>query len=146
MALGSARRLELTAAAKPIARPLARTGDGTAVVYAIRRPAGRVLVCLGDLTTGDLVQQTAFPILMSNALDWLAGRPDTEVGAAGRCEACATIVPASESDLQTPKIEAALSDVPPAGPTRVAPWMVLATGAVLLLLVEWALFQRRWVC
>jgi hypothetical protein len=70
LTLPQARRL------KPLhdqTQVLARGLGGEPLCFAVERPEGRVLVLTGDLETADLPLRTAFPILMTNALVWLAG-------------------------------------------------------------------------
>jgi von Willebrand factor type A domain/Aerotolerance regulator N-terminal len=55
------------------AHVLVKAVGGEPLCIAFQRPQGRVLVLTGDLETGELPLRTAFPILMTNALVWLAG-------------------------------------------------------------------------
>jgi hypothetical protein len=52
---------------------LAKGLGGEPLCFTVERPEGRVFVLTGDLEAGELPLRTAFPILMSNALVWLAG-------------------------------------------------------------------------
>jgi hypothetical protein len=52
---------------------LATALTGEPLCFTVERPEGRVFVLSGDLEAGELPLRTAFPILMSNALVWLAG-------------------------------------------------------------------------
>jgi hypothetical protein len=70
LALPRARRL------KPLhdrTQVLAKALGGEPLCFTVERPEGRVFVLTGDLEAGELPLRTAFPILMSNALVWLAG-------------------------------------------------------------------------
>ncbi len=67
-----ARKLIPKAPAKVPASSLA----GDPLCCAFERPGGRVLVLTVNLEQGDLPLRTAFPILASNALTWLAGTKD----------------------------------------------------------------------
>ncbi len=66
-----ARQIKFTAKGTALATAL--TGDP--LYYAIERPEGRgkVLVLTVDLDKGDLPLQTAFPIMVANALGWYSG-------------------------------------------------------------------------
>ncbi|MEO6808388.1 MAG: BatA and WFA domain-containing protein [Isosphaeraceae bacterium] len=52
---------------------LASTVSGDPLYAVIDRPEGKVLVLTVNLDQGDLPLQTAFPILMTNALSWFSG-------------------------------------------------------------------------
>ena len=65
----AARKLTLKAKAEVLAEAL--TGDP--LLCAFDRPGGKVLVLTVDLDKSDLPLQTAFPILVSNALAWFTG-------------------------------------------------------------------------
>ncbi len=65
-----ARQLKLTA---PKAQVLASSLAGDPLYAAIDRPEGKVLVLTVNLEKGDLPLQTAFPIMVANALGWFAG-------------------------------------------------------------------------
>ena len=157
--LPEARRLELTEAAKPLARPLAWSADGTPLGYAIERPQGRVVVLSGNLAASNLAMQTGFPIFVTNALDWLAGHPlqgdeFRRIHHAPRDDAhhaerdeygCFTTDYPGGVDLRTPGdwgVDAASAamawPLPPA-------WLCPVVLALALLAVEWCLYQRRWI-
>src|SRR5262249_35453282 len=65
----AARKLAL----KGKGQVLAESFGGDPLLCAFDRPAGKVLVLTVDLDKSDLPLQTAFPILVSNALAWFAG-------------------------------------------------------------------------
>ena len=65
----AARKLTLKAKAQVLAESV--TGDP--LLCAFDRPGGKVLVLTVDLDKSDLPLQTAFPILVSNALAWFTG-------------------------------------------------------------------------
>ncbi len=65
-----ARQLKLTA---PKAQLLASSLTGDPLYAAIDRPEGKVLVLTVNLEKGDLPLQTAFPIMVANALGYFAG-------------------------------------------------------------------------
>jgi hypothetical protein len=52
---------------------LAETATGDPLYAVCERPEGKVLVLTVDLDKSDLPLQTAFPIMMTNMLSWLAG-------------------------------------------------------------------------
>lgn len=60
---------------KPKGSPkiLAAAVSGDPLYLAFDRPEGKVLVLTVDLDKGDLPLQTAFPIMVANALGWFAG-------------------------------------------------------------------------
>jgi hypothetical protein len=125
-----------------------------------------VLVVSGNLETGSLTRTAAFPVLITNALDWLA-----DSGASAKpAEAGEAAAPAEPAGGQASDLEEALADLPGTGPWRVresdlrvpadlgtaaaavdaAPpgpplWLYLAGAAVLLAALEWCLYQRRWI-
>ncbi len=65
-----ARQLKLIA---PKVQVLASSLAGDPLYSAIDRPEGKVLVLTVNLEKGDLPLQTAFPIMIANALGWFAG-------------------------------------------------------------------------
>ncbi len=67
-----ARKLTFTpAAGKPQVLAAALTGEP--LLVALDRPEGKVLVLTVNLDKGDLPLRTAFPILVTNTLNWFAG-------------------------------------------------------------------------
>ena len=65
-----ARQLKINA---PKVQVLATSLTNDPLYAAIDRPEGKVLVLTVDLEKGDLPLQTAFPIMVANALGWFAG-------------------------------------------------------------------------
>lgn len=65
--LPEARRLTL----KEGAKVLAETANGEPLYAQFDRPSGRVVVLSVNLDKSDLPLQTAFPIMMTNALSWI---------------------------------------------------------------------------
>jgi hypothetical protein len=65
-----ARQLKLNA---PKVQVLATSLTNDPLYAAIDRPEGKVLVLTVNLEKGDLPLQTAFPIMVANALGWFAG-------------------------------------------------------------------------
>src|SRR5262249_44189661 len=66
----------LTPKGPPAPQVLAGSVSGEALRATFDRPAGKVVVLTVDLDKSDLPLQTAFPILMSNALAWFTGGRD----------------------------------------------------------------------
>jgi len=58
---------------KGTVKPLAVSVEGDPLLCSFERPEGKVLVLSVNLDKGDLPLQTAFPILVANALGWFAG-------------------------------------------------------------------------
>jgi len=146
--LPEARRLELTEKTRASARAVAWTADGTPLAFRVERPAGRVLVLCGDLQRSNLRLSTAFPIMMTNALSWLAGEDDWALGdSPGRKagdEGLGIWVP-GESDLRVPSnLGVDLTKVIARRPGP-PPWLYLVGLCVLLAAVEWCLYERRWI-
>jgi hypothetical protein len=67
------RQLQLSANASV----LASTTDGVPVLAIVPHPDGQTLVLNIDLQRGDFAWRTAFPLLMANAVSWLAGQTAT---------------------------------------------------------------------
>ena len=144
--LSSAKRLVLTEEAESKALPVAWNAEGVAMGYAIDRAAGRVVVLLGLQEGSELPLRAAFPILIASALEWVAAAdtatassPEAEPLAVARC--CA-----AESDVRVPA--GLVSEA--RGLARGAPgppvWLLLAAAALVVVVAEWHLFQRRWTC
>ena len=49
---------------------LLETADGAKVLVAVERPAGRLLLLSADLDASDLPLRIAFPVMMTNAVNW----------------------------------------------------------------------------
>jgi len=120
------------------ARTLAWTADGAPLLCAIDRPEGRVLVLQGSLDEGSLPLREDFPKLIDNALAWLADdlaesetTPDSNV--AGH-------------DFRSRIDESLEFDITELAHRPSRPlWPYIVAAAVLLLLLEWPLYQRRWI-
>jgi hypothetical protein len=105
-----ARQLKLTGKAQVLASSLSNDP-----LYAvIDRPEGKVLVLTVNLDQGDLPLQTAFPIMMTNAMAWFAGtkgelRESVAAGGVAEVEIPATLAaaaagaPASGGKTPTPR-------------------------------------------
>lgn len=118
---------------------LPATADGAAVVGAIDRPDGRVLVLLGVLEGSDLALGPSLPILIGNALEWLVAGDDASVE---------NSLSASESDVRVPPglVSQTEMDVPRSSGPPLSLWLFPTMAALLLVAAEWHLFQRRWTC
>lgn len=53
---------------------LIKTASGDAVAVSIDRPSGRIMILSTTLSGGDLPLRIAFPVMMTNALNWFMGR------------------------------------------------------------------------
>ena len=53
---------------------LLETADGAEVLVAIERPEGRILILSADLDSSDLPLRIAFPVMMTNAVNWFLRR------------------------------------------------------------------------
>lgn len=140
--LAEAKQLVLAGEAKSAATPIVWTSDRTALAYAINRPGGRVVVLAGKLETSGLVDPAALPILLANALDWVAAIDQAPSESLSGIQDSTPRLDRRESDLgQT-------QDLPTVWPVPAGPplWAYLAGAALVLLVVEWGLFQRRWTC
>ncbi len=120
------------------ARPLAWTAGGTPLLCAIERSAGRVLVLQGNLDEGSLPLREDFPKLIDNAIAWLAGD-------SGEWETSSESI-GTVYDFRSRVDEGLESDgMEFAHPTARPLWPYLLAVAVLLLFLEWPLYQRRWI-
>ncbi len=70
--LPEARRIDFSESSKT----LVATVTGESVYSVLHRPAGTCLVLSVNLERSDLAFRTAFPIMITNALNWFAGEPD----------------------------------------------------------------------
>ena len=53
---------------------LLEAADGSSLFVAVDRPKGRLLILSTDIVAGDLPLRIAFPVLMTNAVNWFAHR------------------------------------------------------------------------
>ncbi|HUT89450.1 MAG TPA: BatA and WFA domain-containing protein [Thermoguttaceae bacterium] len=144
--LSSAKRLVLTEEAESKALPIAWNAEGAAVGYAIDRPGARVVVLLGLQEGSELPLRAALPILIASALEWVAAA-DTATASSPEAEPLAVATScAAESDVRVPAglVSEARGLAPGAPGTPV--WLLLAAAALLVVVAEWHLFQRRWTC
>jgi hypothetical protein len=147
MSLPGVRRIELTGEARAAAEPVAWTEDGTPIGYAVERPGARVLVLSGLMQGSDLPLRPAFPILIGNALDWVAARGDSDYRPdAGRVAVESGVFASSESDIRVPAGLASLAEAPAIRAPGTPHWLFPAALALFMVAVEWSLFQRRWTC
>jgi len=139
-----ARRLVLTEQARSIARPIVWAADGTPLAYQIASQTARMLLLSGDPGAGELSAQPALPLLMSNAIEWLAG-DDPRSGPAVEVSASAGCRLRDELDVRVP---AELRGVAATWSTlaEAALWWYFAGAACVVVVVEWGLYQRRWTC
>jgi hypothetical protein len=139
--LPGARQLRVPPTAANSARTLAWGAANEPLCVAFERPSGRVLVLSGNLEQGSLPLQSAFPVFVSSALDWLAGvegDPPVEPSLAERPLL-------AESELRVPdEVGADVSELKARRPW-LPPWVHLAVLGMALLAAEWCLYQRRWM-
>ncbi|MGA2031252.1 MAG: VWA domain-containing protein [Thermoguttaceae bacterium] len=153
--LPEARRLELTAAGRAAGRPLAWSSDGAALAFALERPQGRVFILCGNPAASNLAREPAFPVLVANAMAWLAGGTRGDSGIASGTHGDTGIASGTQGeslalqplglDLRSPTDVGISADtVDPGRPG--CPVTVYLLGLILVLLaVEWCLYQRRWM-
>ncbi len=60
------------------ATSLLETAEGARVLVSVERPAGRMLILAADLNASDLPLRIAFPVMMTNAINWFL-RQDNEL-------------------------------------------------------------------
>ena len=102
-----ARQLKFTA---PKVQVLASSLTSDPLYAAIDRPEGKVLVLTVNLEKGDLPLQTAFPIMVANALGWFAGT---------KGELRESLATGAVADLELPAVGRAGQGGPgPPGPRR----------------------------
>lgn len=115
---------------------LAAGPDGEAIITAFDRAEGRVIVIAADVAAGDLPLRTAFPIFMTNAINWLSRTGGEPVIASD-------IIDAAECDLRMSEITSPNTNARTSGGKPM--WFYLLSAAVVLLTLEWWLHQRRWI-
>ena len=112
------------------------TAAGRAAVIASEEAAGRQVVLAVDLERSSLPLSVAFPVLVSNTIEWLANRTPAALDRA-------TLDAVSESDLRQPPV----APIEPLlfTPSAHAPsWLVaVAMFALSLVAIEWAVRRRR---
>jgi hypothetical protein len=101
---------KLTLAGDPKVRVLAETATGDPLYAMIDRPEGKVAVITVDLDKSDLPLQTAFPIMMTNLMSWLAGakgelREALAAGAVAEIELSPETDPKARRFLRSPSGE-----------------------------------------
>jgi hypothetical protein len=143
--LADARELIFVDSLEAKAKPIIWTEKGEPLAYTIDRAEGRIVVIGGDLTAGNLALQAGFSRVVSQALDWLDGAepvkdevlyaPHTSQTAIG--EGVNLVIPSTiKSNLGSEFTTKA----------RVPLWLYPAGVALALMICEWCLYQRRWVC
>lgn len=141
--LSGVARLRLQAPKPGRIHVLAATADGGPLLFALDRPAGRIVVLAGNPDTSELYQQVEFPALLAQALDWLgepAVRAEWE-----RLGELAPAFPATESDLRVPLHVGTPAEQWRMPGRRPSLWRLLGAAALAMLLSEWCLYQRRWI-
>jgi len=145
--IGTCRPLVPSPGATSNVTTLAWTADRVPVALAIQRAAGRVAVFCFGLEQSDVTQRPAWPVLVSNALGWLAEPSqsrETLRAAADRDQS--RPVPPEESDLRPPPaLEKGRWQDTVVADRAVPVWPYLAAVALGAAVVEWYLFQRRWI-
>jgi hypothetical protein len=101
---------KLTLAGDPKARVLSESATGDPLYAVIDRPEGKVAVVTVDLDKSDLPLQTAFPIMMTNLMSWLAGtkgelREALAAGAVAEVELAPETDPRARRFLRSPSGE-----------------------------------------
>ncbi len=146
--LPDARRLKFAPAIQDVVRPLFYSDKDAPLAYAIDRPQGRIVVVCGNLATSNLGRQADFAAFVDRALDWLTGR------AVWRDEVISSALPyagegpealsPADADLRVP-MEIG-SDASTIVSLKAWPplWIVPALLALVLLVIEWCLYHRRW--
>lgn len=133
------------------AHVLAVTAADEPLYAALERPQGRVLVLAASTDEGDLPHRTAFPILIGNALTWLAA--DSGSAVRPQVETASRLLDRHESDLR-PRSDFSRSQLRERGQSEIAlatgrPSHSLASmllaGGLCSIVVEWWLYQRRGV-
>lgn len=164
--LPGARRLNMIADSTP----LLTTTDGSVVMAALLDTSDplatrRVVVLSAQLDDGDLPLRVAFPVMMTNVVNWLANEssslqpapaggagPSTAAGLGGEAglgskSEVDNLAAADESDLRPPLAAATAQAGGTAArePTEQSMWFTLCLLALGLIVGEWVLYQRRMV-
>lgn len=151
--LAGARRLSLTEKARPLGRAIAWAADGSALAYEIAREGGRLAVFSGNVESSDLGTRAALPIFMANAVAHLTREGAEQPGAAAGSGELFPIVqaeivrPQPSPDLGASATgRASLVNSSTPAPIDVPLWPCLVGTALVMLVLEWILYQRRWTC
>lgn len=124
--------------------PTVSTNDADVLATAGSRPfisvdelrGGRQLTLAADLSQSEITLSVAFPVLIANAIDWLADRPAT-----GLDQATAAAI--AESDLLHPSVAIA-GPITGAPAAVVRPWMpAVCLLALVLVAFEWSRRRQR---
>lgn len=151
--LTGARRLTLTEKARALGRAIAWTADGSPLAYDIAREEGRLVVLSGDVESGELGSRAALPILMANVAACLVRKETGQAGQASPSQELSPIVQAEDvlsavsSDLRPTDVgrTSQAGGIAPA-PLELPLWHYLVAAAFVMLVMEWILYQRRWIC
>ena len=124
------------------AESIARAGEAS-LVFAGERRSGRVVAFAFDPGKSSMPFRIAFPVLVSNTLNWLTGKGEIPT------EITASPADALESDL-TVGTEMVFADRAVAGTRQSSVglgefWFIAGVFAVLLMTVEWYLYHHRHV-
>jgi hypothetical protein len=140
--LAGAQAIEPADEIAGLVQPLAWNAEDAPLILAIDRPAGRVLVFASPLESGLLPRSAAFPVLMADAVNWVAGGTDGEPAAAAEER---PLDARPDADLRVPAdVGIDVEQFSVSGP-GVPPWLVLVLLAAVLFAAEWCLYQRRWL-
>lgn len=142
--LAGARRMTLAEAVRADARPVAWNAGGQALIYEMFHAGGRMVVLGGSLEAGDLPQHIALPVLVANAVAWLSGELRTE--ACFRRDAAVEGAARRATDIRVPDLLRGKTDPGPIASSGTAPWVGLVAVGLAMLVLEWGLYQRRWIC
>lgn len=141
--LSEVRRLRLQAIEPGAVRILAVSDHDDPLLLALDRPEGRVVVLGGSPDTSELFHQAEFPLLLAQSLAWLsepAFRAEEE-----RLGEAAPVFPANESDLRVPPQVGTPIEQWPLPRGRFRMWLLFGVMALMMLVSEWCLYQRRWI-
>ncbi len=113
---------------------------GVPLILARERPGLRIVALGFDLRRSDLPMRPTLPLLLANALDWLAAVPGQPTGEPGG-------VPLDPAEVDTRDAAAGTAPAPPA-PPRLASTLpavhLFLLVALALALAEWWAHRRRW--
>ncbi len=121
---------------------LAASADDEPLLLAFERTNGRVVVLGGDPATSELYQQVELPVLLAQAIAWLGGdasHQESEAIADG-----GKVFAPSESNLQVPPDVGAPADEWKLSSPMPPLWLFCGALALVVLVFQWCLYQRRW--
>lgn len=118
------------------ATTLIESAGGEALMASFIDGENRQLVLSADLDNGDLPLRIAFPVLMTNSVNWFLDRDgEAMTPADGLCDA-------EESDLRS-RLSLGSTTAERPGSQRRSVWFYVVCLALALILCEWFLYQRR---